>query len=169
MKMKFFSCLVVVNLLVASCQDSFDLKNPNVDEFVSLLKNGSYLDKVGYELPDFKINHIDKLLLYSRDTSVVKFFPSNPISSKRTAPKILSECVLWTIEGIRLRSKYPSLEPNLIDTVMYSPFTGYPRLSGKKLLRVSDIYTNWYNDYKSSPSDALRKKEILKGTSYKWN
>lgn len=159
---------VFLGFAVTSCQDSFDVKDPNVDQFVSLLKSGRYSSEVGQELPNFSLNHVERLLFYSKDTSVLSFFPYNPISSKRTDPKVLGECILWTVEGIRLENKYGSLEPALKDTLAYTSTNGYPRLTGNELLRISDIYINWYSDYKKNPSDVLRKKDLLKNTSYKW-
>jgi Domain of unknown function (DUF4943) len=168
MKNKLFFLLAVL-CTITSCKDEFDMRNPNVDRFVSLLKDGSYINKVGHELPDFRIEHIERLLFYSKDTSVVSFFPSNPISSKQTYPKVLSECILWAIDGIRLERKYPSLEPRLKDTLAYNPTMGFPRLTGKELLKISDIYSKWYNDYKDSPSDSLKKQNLLGNTGYKWD
>ena len=96
-------------------------------------------------------------------------FPTHPLSSKYTNPKILNECLLWTIEGIRLGNKYPSLEPCLIDTSTYSELTGSSRLSEKELIEVSEIYINWYNEYKKNPSEILKTKKLLENTTYKWN
>jgi hypothetical protein len=165
---RFFHSVILLMFLGISCQNDFDLKNPNVDQFVSLLKDGSYADKVGHELPNFSIKHIERLLYYSKDTAVLKMFPANPVSSLHTYPKVLSECILWTIDGIRLERKYPSLEPSLRDTLAYTPTMEYPRLTGKELLKISDIYMNWYDDYKKKPSDSLKKKNLLESTSYKW-
>lgn len=158
-----------MSLAAVSCQESFDFKNPDVDKFVSLLKDGSYFDKVGQELPKFSIKHIERLLYYSKDTATLKMFPVNPISSKHTYPKVLSECILWTIEGIRLERRYPSLEPRLKDTLAYTPTKGFPRLTGNELLEISDTYSKWYNDYKNNPSNALKKKNLLGNTGYKWD
>jgi hypothetical protein len=145
------------------------MRNPDVERFVILLKDGSYINKAGHELPDFKMQHIEGLLFYSKDTSVLFFFPSNPISSKQTYPKVLSECILWTIDGIRLEEKYPSLEPRLKDTLAYTSTIGFPRLTGKELIKIADTYSNWYNDYRNSPSNALKKKNLLGNTNYKWD
>lgn len=164
----FYSCLILLGLGLASCQDNFDLKDPNVDQFVSLLKIDNYSSEVGQELPNFSVQHIERLLFYSKDTTVLKMFPANPVSSKHTYPKVLSECILWTIDGIRLGRKYPTLEPSLTDTLAYTSTKGYPRLTGKELMKVAEIYVSWYNDYKKNPSDALKKKDLLANTSYKW-
>jgi len=162
--------LVILLLMGASCKkDEFDMKNPEVDQFVSLVKSGNYFETVGYELPDFSEKHMERLLFYVKDTTSINEFPTNPVSSKYTNPKILNECILWTIEGIRQGDKYPSLEPCLIDQSTYSASTGYPRLSGKKLIEISKLYTSWFSDYQKNPSETLRKKNLFENTYYRWN
>jgi hypothetical protein len=166
----FFTCLGFALSILTFCQkNEFDRRSPDVDEFVRLVKDGNYFDKAGYELPDFTFSHIDRLIFYLNDTGRVKTFPSNPLSSKYTSPKILNECIMWTIDGIRLENKYPSLEPCLINTSTYSESTGYSRLSGEELLELSDLYVNWYFEYKKNPSEQLKTKNLLKNTPYKWN
>ena len=106
----FIISLSLIWLMGISCQkNEFDVKNPDVDQFVSILKSGNYLEKVGYDLPDFSDKDIERLLFYLKDTTNLNEFPANPISSKYTNPKILCECLLWTIDGIRFGTKYPSL------------------------------------------------------------
>ena len=145
------------------------MKNPDVGQFISLLKDGNYFEKAGYELPDFKIKHIDRLLFYLKDTTNLIEFPTNPLSSKYTNPKRLNECLFWTIDGIRIGNKYPSLEPCLIDTSTYSELTGYKRVSGEKLIEISNLYLNWHNDYMKNPTETLKKKNLFENTAYKWN
>ena len=162
--------LSVIWLMVTSCQkDEFDMKSPDVDQFVSILKSGNYFEKVGYDLPDFSEKHIERLLFYLKDTTSLNEFPTHPLSSKHTNPKILCECLFWTIDGIRLGSKYPSLEPCLLDTSTYSDLTGYIRVSGKKLIEISNLYINWYNEYKKNPTETMKKKNLFENTPYKWN
>lgn len=166
----FIISLSLFWLMGTSCQkNEFDMKSPDVDQFVGILISGDYFEKVGYDLPDFTDKDIGRLLFYQNDTTRLIEFPSNPVSSKYTNPKILCECLLWTIDGIRFGTKYPSLEPCLIDTSTYSDLTGYPRVSGKKLIEISILYINWYNEYKKNPTETLKKKNLFENTSYKWN
>jgi hypothetical protein len=120
-------------------------------------------------LPDFTEDHIGRLLVYLNDTTHLQQFPTNPFSSKYTQPKILNECLFWTIDGIRSRNKYPSMEPCLIDTTTYSNLTGYTRLSGRKLVEISKIYIDWYEEYQKNRSETVRKKNLFKNTPYLWN
>ena len=166
----FIISLSLFWLMGTSChKDEFDAKSPDVDQFVGILISGDYFEKVGYDLPDFSDKHIEQLLFYLNDTTRLDEFPSNPVSSKYTNPKILCECLLWTIDGIRFGSKCPSLEPCLIDTSTYSDLKGYPRVSGKKLIEISNLYINWYNEYKKNPTETLKKKNLFENTPFKWD
>lgn len=79
-----------------------------------------------------------------------------------TIPKILNECIIWTIDGVRLGTKHPSLEPGLLNME-----TGPPsRLTNKQLVELSEKYVDWYNAHKMNPSEALRKKDLLENTTY---
>jgi hypothetical protein len=163
----FFLTLGIL-LLISCTKDDFDMHDPDVDKFVSIVRDGNYFEEVGYELPDFTMKHIARLLYYSKDTSMIDEFPTNPLSSKYTTPKILNECLFWTIDGIRFANKYPSLEPCLIDTSDFSEIEGYFRLSGRELIDVADLYLNWYDEYKTNQSEVLRTKNIFENTTYRW-
>jgi hypothetical protein len=99
--------LVIISLSLiwfvgTSCQkDEFDMKSPDVDQFVRILKSGNYFEKAGSDLPDFSEKHFERLLFYLKDTTSLNEFPAHPLSSKYTNPKILCKCLFWTIDGIR--------------------------------------------------------------------
>lgn len=161
---------LLLGILLTSCNEKeFDIHHPNVEQFVSLIKTGNYVNEVSDELPDFTLNDIEQLLTFVEDTVIITQFPNNPISSKKTSPKVLSECIMWTIEGIRLENKYPSLEPSLINTTNVSPAAGYARLNNLQLIEVAHRYINWYSDYKAYPSEEMKKKVLLEDLNYKWN
>ena len=156
-------------MILFSCtKDEFDMHDPDVDEFVNIVRSGNYFNKLGYELPDFTINHIARLLQYSKDTSIINEFPANPVSSKYTTPKILNECLFWTIDGIRFANKYPSLEPCLTDTLKFSESEGYTRICVRLLIDIADLYLDWYEEYENKPSEILRTKNIFENTTYRW-
>lgn len=171
MRILFRNCVILLIFLVlGSCQqEEFDVKKPDVDLFVKLLKSGKYEQQAGYVLPDFNTRHLERLVRYLGDTSVIHMFPGNPISSKHTNPKILNECLMWTIDGIRFENKYPSLEAILIDATIFSEATGYARLSGKELTEIGQWYKSWYQAYQSNPTADLRKKDLFAHTTYQWN
>lgn len=165
-----FLPIIFLVLVTASCSDhDFNLNDPNVPQFVSLLKDGTYSQKVGFDLPHFDMHDVEQLIRYIGDTTEIREFPANPISSKRTLPRKLNECIMWTIDGIRFENRFPSLEPCLIDTIRYSEESGYSRLSNEQLSDLSKTYIDWYQAYKAAPSEALRRTDLLKNTAYKWN
>jgi Domain of unknown function (DUF4943) len=158
--------IAALGIATFSCgENDFDLNNPNVEQFVALLKKGTYASEVGQDLPAFSMNDISNLLSYLKDTTIIKVYPSNPISSKITNPKVLSECIMWTIDGIRFGNKFPSLEPSLIDTANFSQ----RRLTNKQLAELSDIYLNWHREFLANPTDAIRRKNLFLNKTYKWN
>ena len=157
-------CLLLSGLVAVACQKEFDLKNPDVDEFVGLIKNGKYQTPARYVLPDFSVNHIDRLLYYLDDTTHLEMFPANPISSKRTQLKILNECILWTIDGVRFENKYPSLEPLLLKDI-----GSRARLTVSEFRVVASIYRAWFEEYKKNPSQTLKKKNLFVNTPYQWD
>lgn len=157
--------LFMMFVVFFSCRfEELDLQNPDPDLFVKLIKNSTFHRDDGNidELPDFKLKHIKKLMGYIDDGSAVDFFPVNPLSSKYTDPKILNECLMWTIDGIRYGKKYPSLEPCLMDTLTYMRITDNERKA------LATKYKSWHDEYTKNPSETLKKKNLLEGTTYKW-
>lgn len=127
--MNRITLIVLLFFPILSCEkDKFDLNNPNVEQFIHQLKNGTYTQYEKGEngeilwlvMPEFTKNHIQSLIDFSKDTSHINNFPVNPISSRTPFPNnrnyfILGECLLWTVEGIRNGNGYGSLDPYLID------------------------------------------------------
>lgn len=176
--MKKFLVFIVVALLCYSCEnEEFDVENPDVKEFVKLIKEGNYNsyrmgdkgEKLWLLMPAFDKSDIKDLLNYAKDTSHVEEFPINPISSRTPFPNgrdyfILSECLLWTIEGIRNGSGYGSLDPFLIDLDL-SDYYSYKGLNCDKILIVRDLYLDWWNKYKEAD---WQEKYPLEDTPYGW-
>jgi hypothetical protein len=110
-KLPFIAILVI---LCFGCEkDKFDIDNPDVEIFVKQLKNGTYdcyeKGETGENLwllmPKFTRSHIPSLIAFAKDTTHITNYPINPISSRRPFPQgreyfILSECLLWTVEGM---------------------------------------------------------------------
>jgi hypothetical protein len=176
--MKKLSFIIILALLCIGCKkDKFDIDNPDVEIFVKQLKNGTYdyyeKGETGENLwllmPKFTRSHIQSLIDFSKDTSHITNFPINPISSRTPFPEgreyfILSECLLWTVEGIRNGYGYGSLDPFLIDTAL----TESERFKGLKcieILIVRDIYKDWWNKFKDNDWKDINP---LGETSYRW-
>jgi hypothetical protein len=94
------------------------IENPAVEEYIHQLKTNSY---TSYDLPAFTSTDIDALLRYRNDTTLIKNYPVNPISSYMGSDCRLGMLVLWTIESIRAQEiksinmigRFPSQNPIL--------------------------------------------------------
>ena len=117
MKANLFFTIVIVLSVCLSCNKP-DSDNPNVENYVNLLKNVSYSS---FELPNFSASDIPALLVYRNDTNNIKNVPANPISSFRMIQCKLGMVILWNIESIRaleinserLIGRFPSQNPML--------------------------------------------------------
>ena len=174
--MKKILLLTILTFVCFSCEKAeLDLNNPDVENFVQQLKNGSYKKFEKGEngknlwllMPNFTKDHIQSLIYFAKDTSHIKDFPVNPASSK--APFIydrqyiiLGEFLLWAVEGIRNGSGYGSLTPVLHDTTFTDNYKG---LKGFEILAVRNLYQNWWNNYKEND---WKEKNPLKDSPYKW-
>lgn len=101
------SCLVaLMALALVSCgETTFDYQHPDVHLFVKQLKAGKYtaVDADGLcTLPKFTRADIGPLLKYAEDLTPISSFPLAPVSYTAGGKLRLGECVLWTIESIRL-------------------------------------------------------------------
>ena len=166
--MKWISLFFILVTFACCKDDEFDLENPDAAQFVALIKNGTYSKKAGNRLPHFTMNHIQQLSPYLNDTTEITSFPTNPISSKYTSPKILNECIMWVIEGIRMDETYPSLEPCLININSNSQ-TDHFRLTKKQLISISIKYLQWHEEYLSNPNEITRKRDVIDASNFRWN
>ncbi|MFV0606325.1 MAG: DUF4943 family protein [Niabella sp.] len=168
---------ILVLLLIGCNKNTFDINSPNVEQFVQQIKNGTYAqyenndegENLWLLMPKFTGEHIGALIAFAKDTTHIKYYPFNPISSRTPFPQgkdycLLGECLLWTVEGIRNKSGYGSLDPILINTTL-DESAQYNGLSGKEIQSVSDIYKNWWRTYKNKDWE---NQDPLANTSYHW-
>jgi hypothetical protein len=174
--MRTLSKYFVLSVFCFACQkESFNLANPDVDLFVEQIKTGTYsFYKKGEDgknlwliMPEFKEQHITKLLKYAKDTTYIYKFPENPVSSLSPFPYgrnylILGECLLSIIEGIRKGRTFPSLAPYL---VVIHPEYNVSGLNGNEILSVWELYNTWWETYKN---DDWNSHDPLAGTKYRW-
>ena len=169
--------------------NGFDIYNPDVALFVSQLKAGTYScykkDENGQnlwlEMPKFTAAHIPALLEYAKDTASISQFPINPASSQSPYPYdrnyfILSEGLLWIVEGIRVgattvspameipKFTFASLNPYLTEKSILTVAI-YKSLTKKEILSVRELYYNWW--YGVIPEWWLTTPP-LEGSQYYW-
>lgn len=166
MKAVILTLLLGISLLGCK-RDSWS--DPNVDQFVIMLEKGTYNSMF---LPDFKPADIERLLYHARDFRTIKSFPINPISSYRPLKFRLGECLLWTVESIRLKydtsdefQKFPSLAPELF----IPGGTIEPRVASiDDLNRAYNLYLSWWTDNKSRAFSDFRDVNPLKDAVLMW-
>lgn len=175
--MKKIKLLIVLTLFSLSCgKTEFDINNPNVETFVNEIKNGTYNyyqkgekgENLWLLMPKFNYNHIQALIDFSYDTTHIKNFPTNPVSSRMPFPYgrqyfILGECLLRIAEELRNVNGVNALDPYLIDTLNIDKFER--GLDGVKILKVSKLYKDWWFQYKEKD---WKNKNPLQGTSFQW-
>lgn len=155
--------LTLLSISLLGCNESeIQGNNISADDFLKNVQNQNSQVHCNL-LPVFDIADIGVLMEFANDFSEINCYPNNPISSKITQPKLLGECLLWTVEGIRQNVKFPSLEPQLINTETNQ------RLSTLQLTMVYNIYSDWWRVYKNNPSPELLNIDLLDSTSFRWN
>lgn len=173
--MKNLFLLTAIIFSMGCNNPDYDIENPDVEKFVQQIKDGSYdnyhigenREKLWLQMPNFTEEHIPLLIKFSTDTTHIHSFPINPVSSRSPYPigyGILGECLLWTVEGIRNGTKYGSLDPILIDNSK-EEVEQYGGINGIEVLKVQELYENWWNEYQSSN---WRDVNPLEKTKYKW-
>lgn len=165
MRKPFFLLIVLVLL---SCQKDH-LNDPTVKQFVTMLKAGNYDSSF---LPDFRPDDIERLLYYANDFQKIENFPVNPISSFMPPEFRLGECLMWTIESIRLHydetdsfRKFPSLVPQLV----IPGGTMAPQIASvDDLDRAYNLYLAWWTNNKNKNFDDFRSINPLKDAVLMW-
>lgn len=104
-----YACLLLLLCCFSffSCgEETLDFNHPDVDLFVKQLKAGKYTVQNPEEgvsnVPKFNKNDIEGLLKYAEDMTVIPSFPLAPVSYSAGGKLRLGECILWTVETIRL-------------------------------------------------------------------
>jgi hypothetical protein len=123
-------------------------------------------------LPDFQPGDIERLLYYSNDFQIIDGFPVNMISSFRPAEFRLGECLLWTVESVRLNydkssefEKYPSLIPQLI---IPGGTIELQIASPDDLNRAYELYLAWWTNNKTKDFEDFRNTNPLKDALLMW-
>jgi len=178
--MKNLVLILVFAVICQSCdKNDFNLKNPDVRQFVEQLKDGSYdefeITENGERLwaimPDFQKKDVMLLINLAENTDLITpcdHFPVNPISSippyrfnNGKESIMIGEYLLWCVESIISDRDFASLTPVLVDVKSNPDY----RLTGEEVLAVRIIYQDWWDKY-----GRLKNPEHLplEGTGYRW-
>lgn len=166
-----------------ACTNDFDMTNPDVKEFVYQLKKGNFgyfekNDRTGQlflSMPIFTKKHIPELLHYASDTTHIENFPVSAATILNPCPPnrgfMLGECLLWTIESIRLSGATASLPvkgPMLYkkDRKWYAYSENYFwGLTGVEVQEAVRHYREWWNE---NCNGEWEKTDPLETSLYTW-
>lgn len=135
----FFSCN----------EDVLDYNHPDVDVFVKQLKEGKYVTenpKGLSAMPKFTVDDIGELLKYAEDLTVIPSFPLAPVSYSAGGKLRLGECILWTVESIRLKHN-ASMGCKMVHTDADN-YEGIYFLSDEEVLDAATRYRLWWENRK---------------------
>lgn len=174
MKNMMWSLLMSVLLIMGCNGEDVDFDNPNPKTFVKQIKAGTYDTKSPYgfvEVPVFAKKDIPELISHVKDMSTVHYFPTYMVNSYGPyASYRLGECVMWTIESIRV-GRYASVGGKLIHTDV-NEHLQYAFLSDKEVKSVAELYIEWWEKVINQPGYNLKDpflEDPLGGTNYRWN
>lgn len=142
--------LVLFTLSTYACsEDTLDYNHPDVDLFVKQLKTGKYATQSPdglNSMPKFTTQDIEALLKYAEDLTVIPSFPLAPVSYSAGGKLRLGECVLWTVETIRLGYN-ASMGCKMVD-VDAENYEGIYFLSDDEVLDAAARYRRWWESKK---------------------
>lgn len=172
-KLIFFFGIMLVAITGCTQHEKDFYLYPDVDSYIEMLKDGTYnvTDGSGIRaVPNFHENQINDLLYYVEDLTVLpQNYPISPISSA-VGPTRLGEGILWTIEGIARKNKYPSYSGHLVKEEIIEGKKVYTYVTDEELLEVAKLYKLWWNGL--YPFNRVHDKKTLcplEGTPYTWN
>lgn len=134
----------------ASCSEEvLDYNNPDVKVFVEQLKSGHYVAQGANgidQVPKFKKEDIEDLLNYADDLREIPSFPLAAVSYSAGGKLRLGECILWTVETIRL-GHHASMGCKMVH-VNAENYEGIYFLSDEEVLDAVSRYRHWWENRK---------------------
>ena len=130
-------------------QRNVGLHHPDVDLFVKQLKAGKYSTQSPdglSNMPKFTSEDIEELLKYAEDLTVIPSFPLAPVSYSAGGKLRLGECILWTVETIRLGNN-ASMGCKMVHTDAEN-YEGIYFLSDEEVLDAASRYRRWWETRK---------------------
>lgn len=138
-----------VFFLFSCSKETLDYNHPNVDLFVKQLKAGKYSTQSPdglSSMPKFTSEDIEGLLKYVEDLTVIPSFPLAPVSYSAGGKLRLGECILWTVETIRLGHN-ASMGCKMVHTDAEN-YEGIYFLSDDEVLDAAARYRRWWETRK---------------------
>lgn len=151
--------------LLVSCSKG-DEPGSEVEKFVQQVKQDKYTADT---LPQFSPAAIPVLLQSANDFSKITKFPVNPFTAFGPAKLTVGECLMWTIENIRLNYGNYSAKsfPSLIPELHPSDFN-IQRLTDIQLHEVYKLYYVWWYNNTEKNFEEFRQINPLQDSPYVW-
>jgi hypothetical protein len=142
------SLAALMLLATSACTNgTLDYHHPDVNLFVKQLKAGKYTLKSPDGLsgvPKFTNDDIGLLLEYADDLTPIPAFPLALVSYSAGGKLRLGECVLWTVESIRL-GQNASMGCKMVRTNADN-YEGIYFLSDEEMLDAAARYHRWWEN-----------------------
>lgn len=172
---RYVGALLMGLLLLTNCSnEEVDFNNPDAKVFVKQIKSGDYHTKSpnGFvEVPNFAKKDIPELIKHVKEIRTIPYFPSNRLSSYGLyADFRLGECMMWTIEYIRV-GRYSSFGYKLIHKNR-NEHLQYAFVTDEEMKVAADLYIKWWEKVMNQPAYILKDsftENPLKGSNFKWN
>jgi hypothetical protein len=122
-------------------------------------------------LPWFTPEDIPAILKSANNFAEITHFPVNPASSFEPTKLTIGECLLWTIENIRINyGNYPGKPPfpSLVPELKLKNDINSVCLNDSQLREVYNLYYNWWYDNISKNFEITRQIDPLKDSPYTW-
>lgn len=164
MKMILLQCLLMS--LFVSCSKG-DEPGTEVEKFVQQVKQDKYTSD---RLPAFAPNAIPVLLASANDFSKITKFPVDPYTAFGPVKLTVGECLMWTIENIRLNyGKYTNESfPSFVPELHLKTDINVPRLTDVQLYEAYNLYYNWWYNNKGKDFEEFRQINPLQDSNYVW-
>ncbi len=160
-------------LALAACtSESLDYEHPDVEVFVQQLKSGGLSIQASEEagkVPKFTYEDIPHLLEYADRLDAVPSFPLAAVSYPAGGGLRLGECVLWTVETVRLG--HPASMGCKMVRAEADNYEGVYFLTDEQLVDAAQRYRRWWEERQYPRTmwtiDPCRD-EPLCGSGYMW-
>ncbi|MDR0894053.1 MAG: DUF4943 domain-containing protein [Prevotellaceae bacterium] len=129
--------------------ETLNYNDPEAALFVKQLKEGKFSAESPEGLtlmPHFTIDDIGDLLPYADDLTVIPSFPLAPVSYSAGGKLRLGECILWTIESIRL-GQNASMGCKLVHSDAEN-YEGMYFLTDEEVVDAAARYKHWWENRK---------------------
>lgn len=145
-------CVCAAFICTSCSEETLDFNDPDVEVFVKQLKAGKLTIASPQEgsdntvMPKFQVEDIGELLRYADDLSVIPSFPLAPVSYSAGGRLRLGECILWTVETIRL-GYHASMGCKMVHTDAEN-YEGFYFLTDEEVIDAVARYRRWWESRK---------------------